>query len=540
MGLGKTVSVVAHLLHLRSVYTRGPFLVIVPLSTLPHWKREFDTWSNLNSVIFQGNKEDRDMVKNYEWNFWQQEERGQDGGDVVLKDVEWKFDVLLCTYESVLAETTFLSRVPWKICVVDVSAGKRVMSLSVYLCLPCLLISLFPAFSFFQEAHRLKNAQSRLFKALKMFQTEHRVLMTGTPIQNDLTELWTLLNVIEPDAFPSLVAFAEQYGVLRKEEQVKMLQAALSPYLLRRMKEDVAKNIPPKEETIIQVELTLLQKSFYRAVYDRNRTFLYKGCTSGNVPHLLNIVMQLRKVCSHPFLIPGAEEKETAHLGPDPTNEMLLKSLIAASGKLVLVDKLLPKLKATGHKVLIFSQMKMILDLLEYYMKLKDYKFERIDGSVRGNERQAAIDRFCAADSDRFIFMLSTRAGGQGINLTAADIVIIYDSDWSVCCRVLLACSYSVTHCSVVAFHLPGILKTTLKPWLGVIVSASVGAKVLASCSLMVAARMSNTFRSVLELDIAVTSRAVFATTDIFRFASLLLRSSRTSLWETMAHHVAF
>jgi hypothetical protein len=125
----KTVSVVAHLLHLRSVYTRGPFLVIVPLSTLPHWKREFDTWSNLNSVIFQGNKEDRDMVKNYEWNFWQQEERGQDGGDVVLKDVEWKFDVLLCTYESVLAETTFLSRVPWKICVVDVSPPNSQMRL---------------------------------------------------------------------------------------------------------------------------------------------------------------------------------------------------------------------------------------------------------------------------------------------------------------------------------------------------------------------------------------------------------------------------
>jgi SNF2 family DNA or RNA helicase len=164
-------------------------------------------------------------------------------------------------------------------------------------------------------------------------------------------------------------------------------------------------------------------------VYERNRTFLYKGCNTGNLPGLLNIVMQLRKVCSHPFLLPGVEDKET---GGATTNEEFLKILIAASGKLVLVDKLLPKLKNTGHKVLIFSQMKMILDLLELYMKLKGYIYERIDGSIRGNERQAAIDRFCKPDSDRFIFMLSTRAGGQGINLTAADVVIIYDSDWNV------------------------------------------------------------------------------------------------------------
>jgi chromodomain-helicase-DNA-binding protein 7 len=147
---------------------------------------------------------------------------------------------------------------------------------------------------------------------------------------------------------------------------------------------------------------------------EKNRSFLYKGCDSSNVPHLLNIVMQLRKVCSHPFLLPGVEDSVTG--GGTLTAEESLKTLVAASGKLVLIDKLLPKLRRDGHKVLIFSQMKMILDLLEYYMKLKGYIFERIDGSIRGNERQAAIDRFCKPGSDRFIFMLSTRAGGLGIN----------------------------------------------------------------------------------------------------------------------------
>lgn len=402
MGLGKTVSIVTHLLHIRNVYTRGPFLVIVPLSTLPHWKREFDTWTDLNAVVFQGSKEDRDFVKNYEWNYFVNEDREYDG-QTTLVNTEYKFDVLLCTYESILAETTFLSRVPWKSVSID-------------------------------EAHRLKNAQSRLFKALKLFNFEHRVLMTGTPIQNNLTELWTLLNFIEPNTFSSITDFQDQYGVLEKNEQVKQLQASLSPYLLRRMKEDVAKNIPPKEETIIQCELTNLQKQYYRAIYERNRAFLAKSGTTGQAERdhrisLMNIVMQLRKVCSHPFLLPGIEDKETANAN---TNEEFLKSLVSASGKLVLIDKLLPKLKSTGHKVLIFSQMKMVLDLLEYYMKLKGYLYERIDGSIRGNDRQAAIDRFCKPDSDRFIFMLSTRAGGQGINLTAADVVIIYDSDWNV------------------------------------------------------------------------------------------------------------
>ena len=399
---GKTVQVVTHLVHLRSVYTRGPFLVVVPLSTLPHWKREFESWSDLNAIVFQGSRADREMIKSFEWNFWTEKGCQQYDGPntpTTLVGTEFKFDVLLCTYESILSDTTFLAKTPWKCIVVD-------------------------------EAHRLKNSDSRLFKALGLFQMEHRLLMTGTPIQNNLDELWTLLHFIEPTAFPSLVDFQAQFGVLEKHDQVRALQQNLGPYMLRRLKEDVAKKIPPKEETLIQVELTLLQKQYYRAVYEKNRSFLYKGCESGNVPHLLNIVMQLRKVCSHPFLLPGVEDKENAESGAT-TSEELLKTLVAASGKLVLIDKLLPKLQRTGHKVLIFSQMKMVLDLLEYFMKLKGYLYERIDGSIRGNDRQAAIDRFCKEGSDRFVFMLSTRAGGLGINLTAADTVIIYDSDWN-------------------------------------------------------------------------------------------------------------
>jgi len=399
MGLGKTVSVVAHILHVRHTYARGPFLVIVPLSTLPHWKREFDAWTSLNAVVFQGSKQDRDMVKQFEWSFWANEGADYDGrlASGAVAQGEYKFDVLLATYESILSEPTFLSKIPWRLVAID-------------------------------EAHRLKNLESRLFKALQLFRFEHRVLLTGTPIQNNLDELWTLLHFVDGAAFPSLSEFQAQFGVLEKNEQVKQLQAKLAPYLLRRMKEDVARNIPGKEETVIHVELTDLQKKWYRAVYEKNRAFLYKGCKGSNIPHLLNVMIQLRKVCSHPFLLPGVEEQMT-HGASSP--EESLKMLVAASGKLVLVDKLLPKLQSGGHRVLIFSQMKMILDLLEYYCKLKGYVYERIDGSIRGNDRQAAIDRFSRPGSDRFIFMLSTRAGGLGINLVAADTVIIFDSDWN-------------------------------------------------------------------------------------------------------------
>ncbi len=161
MGLGKTVSVVSHLLHVRAAYTRGPFLIIVPLSTLAHWKREFDAWSHLNAVVFQGSKADREMVKTFEWHFWNNEGADFDGrlaGGVAANEL--KFDALLCTYESILSEATFLAKVPWRVMVCD-------------------------------EAHRLKNKSSSLFKALQLFQFEHRVLMTGTPIQNNLVRKHT-------------------------------------------------------------------------------------------------------------------------------------------------------------------------------------------------------------------------------------------------------------------------------------------------------------------------------------------------------------
>ncbi|TRY56235.1 hypothetical protein DNTS_028552 [Danionella cerebrum] len=222
---------------------------------------------------------------------------------------------------------------------------------------------------------------------------------------------------------------------LKMLELVQKLQSILKPMMLRRLKEDVEKNLAPKQETIIEVELTDVQKKYYRAILERNFSFLSMGAThNSNVPNLLNTMMELRKCCNHPYLITGAEEKIVAELREvyDPfAPDFHLQALVRSAGKLVLLDKLLPRLKAGGHKVLIFSQMVRCLDILEDYLIHKRYLYERIDGRVRGNLRQAAIDRFSKPDSDRFVFLLCTRAGGLGINLTAADTCVIFDSDWN-------------------------------------------------------------------------------------------------------------
>ncbi|MEQ2233281.1 choline dehydrogenase 7 [Ilyodon furcidens] len=290
------------------------------------------------------------------------------------------------------------------------------------------------------EAHRLKNRNCKLLEGLKMMDMEHKVLLTGTPLQNTVEELFSLLNFLEPERFPSEQTFMTEFGDLKTEEQVQKLQGILKPMMLRRLKEDVEKNLAPKEETIIEVELTNIQKKYYRAILEKNFSFLSKGGAGGSgsasVPNLLNTMMELRKCCNHPYLINGAEEKiieefRESHGGRIDVPEMALQAMIQAAGKLVLIDKLLPKLKAGGHRVLIFSQMVRCLDILEDYLIQRRYPYERIDGRVRGNLRQAAIDRFSRPDSDRFVFLLCTRAGGLGINLTAADTCIIFDSDWN-------------------------------------------------------------------------------------------------------------
>lgn len=395
MGLGKTIQSLTFINAVWELGIRGPFLVIAPLSTIPNWQRELEGWTDMNVIVYHGSQQSRAMLQEYELFF--KNEKGN-----FIKELT-KFNVLITTFEVVVTDSQDLKNFNWRLCIID-------------------------------EAHRLKNRNCKLLEGLRQLHLEHRVLLSGTPLQNNVSELFSLLNFLEPSQFSSSEAFLTEFGQLKTESEVVKLQALLKPMMLRRLKEDVEKTLAPKEETVIEVELTNIQKKYYRGILERNFSFLSKGASSAaNIPNLMNTMMELRKCCIHPYLLNGAEDQiqydyRQTH-GED--HESYHKALIQSSGKMVLIDKLLPKLKSNGHRVLIFSQMVRCLDILEDYLMYRKYPFERIDGRIRGNMRQEAIDRFSKPDSDRFVFLLCTKAGGLGINLTAADTVIIYDSDWN-------------------------------------------------------------------------------------------------------------
>ncbi|XP_054714186.1 chromodomain-helicase-DNA-binding protein 1-like [Uloborus diversus] len=377
MGLGKTIQTISFLNYLFSQHNLyGPFLLVVPLSTMTSWQREFEQWApEMNVVTYVGDVNSRNMIRQYEWCH---------PGNKRLK-----FNVLLTTYELLLKDKMFLSAISWAVLGVD-------------------------------EAHRLKNDDSLLYKSLFEFDTNHRLLITGTPLQNSLRELWALLHFIMPHKFQSWEEFEEEHKDTADKGYPK-LHKQLVPFLLRRVKKDVEKSLPAKVERILRVEMTAIQKQFYRWILTKNYKALSKGL-KGNISSFCNIMIELKKCCNHAMLVRSVD---------NPNNLDQLQLLIRSSGKIVLLDKLLCRLKETGHRVLIFSQMVMMLDILSEYMQLRHFSFQRLDGSVKGEVRKQALDHFNAEGSQDFCFLLSTRAGGLGINLATADTVIIFDSDWN-------------------------------------------------------------------------------------------------------------
>jgi len=374
MGLGKTlqtISLLGYLHEFRGI--TGPHLVIVPKSTLHNWMNEFKRWCPvIRARKFHGNQEERNQQK---------EELISPG----------KFDVCVTSYEMVIKEKGHLKKFHWRYIIID-------------------------------EAHRIKNENSLLSRVIRMFHSNYRLLITGTPLQNNLHELWALLNFLLPDVFSSAEKFDEWFQIdsdSQKDEAVHQLHKLLRPFLLRRVKAEVEKGLPPKKETILKIGMSEMQLKWYKNLMQKDIDAINGA---GERSRLLNIVMQLRKCCNHPYLFQGAEP------GPPFTTDM---HLIENAGKMVLLDKLLPRLKEKGSRVLIFSQMTRLLDILEDYMLFRGHQYCRIDGNTSGEDREQSIDAYNAPNSEKFAFLLSTRAGGLGINLYTADIVILYDSDWN-------------------------------------------------------------------------------------------------------------
>ncbi|KAM6169121.1 chromodomain-helicase-DNA-binding protein 1-like isoform 4-T4 [Erethizon dorsatum] len=380
MGLGKTCQVcyygmcttIALFIYLAGrLNDEGPFLILCPLSVLSNWKEEMQRCApRLSCVTYAGDKEERAHL---------QQDLTQDS----------HFHVLLTTYEICLRDASFLKSFSWSVLVVD-------------------------------EAHRLKNQSSLLHKTLSEFSVVFSLLLTGTPIQNSLQELYSLLSFVEPDLFckEQVEDFVQRYQDIEKESKsANELHRLLQPFLLRRVKAEVATELPKKTEVVIYHGMSALQKKYYKAILMKDLD-AFENEMAKKVK-LQNILSQLRKCVDHPYLFDGVE--------PEPFE--VGDHLIEASGKLYLLDKLLAFLYSRGHRVLLFSQMTQMLDILQDYMDYRGYSYERVDGSVRGEERHLAIKNF--GQQPIFVFLLSTRAGGVGMNLTAADTVIFIDSDFN-------------------------------------------------------------------------------------------------------------
>ncbi|EGW35279.1 uncharacterized protein SPAPADRAFT_64429 [Spathaspora passalidarum NRRL Y-27907] len=379
MGLGKTLQTISFLGYLRYIRNiNGPHIVIAPKSTLDNWRREFNRWiPDIKVLVVQGDKEERaELIR-----------------DNVLT---CNFDVIIASYEIVIREKSTFKKFDWEYIIID-------------------------------EAHRIKNEESLLSQIIRMFHSKNRLLITGTPLQNNLRELWALLNFILPDVFADNDSFDEWFHQDNPNEDednkvIVQLHKVLKPFLLRRIKADVEKSLLPKKELNVYVKMSDMQKNWYQKILEKDIDAVNGANKKESKTRLLNIVMQLRKCCNHPYLFEGAEP------GPPYTTD---EHLVFNSEKMIILDKLLKKFKQEGSRVLIFSQMSRMLDILEDYCYFREFEYCRIDGSTEHSDRINAIDEYNKPDSEKFVFLLTTRAGGLGINLTTADIVILFDSDWN-------------------------------------------------------------------------------------------------------------
>ncbi|KAH0472735.1 MAG: uncharacterized protein KVP18_000131, partial [Porospora cf. gigantea A] len=407
MGLGKTIqtiAVVGHLLERERI--ASPIMVMVPQSTVDNWNEEFERWlPQANVVVYHGGKVSREVIRAYEL------------GTVVAKQPN-------STAQGQMVRSKYSNPL-----------NRARPRADVIITTPSILTSpddlaVLRSMDFFlmivDEAHSLKNRDSKRFKEMILIKSRYKLLLSGTPLHNNLEELWSLLHFMNHQLYSSYEHFQNQFCEIEKLDsmgseksaQLQRLQQELSRFVLRRVKRDVLKSLPTKVERILRVELSPIQVEMYKNVLTKNFEELTKS--TGGKSSLQNICMELKKVCNHTLLLSSPQ-----------TREQFEQELLWGSGKVVLLEQLLKRLKAKGNRVLIFSQMVKMLNHLGDFLNLQGYKHQKLDGTMSKEVRKKAMDHFNAPDSEDFVFLLSTKAGGLGINLTSADTVIIYDSDWN-------------------------------------------------------------------------------------------------------------
>lgn len=423
MGLGKTIQAIAFLAQLYENGDKGPHLITVPASTLDNWVRELKMWCpTLNVIVYYGSAEDRRYLK-YE----------------ILND-EIPFDVIVTTYNLAIGNDS------------DRSLFRKLKL----------------AYAIFDEGHMLKNMNTLRYRHLMAINAKHRLLLTGTPLQNNLLELMSLLNFIMPSMFSDTTSeLSKMFSMKSQEEQSKFERQRISqakrimkPFILRRVKNEVLKQLPAKEEKVEQCPMSTKQEKLYKELFKK-----LKATNPGEKREMCNAMMQLRKMANHPLLhrhyytteklkaMSKLMLKEPTHHDADAaliledmevmsdfelhnlckqyssiSSYRLETSIILDSGKFNHLTELLSTFKNQGDRVVLFSQFTMMLDIVEVFLKNLNYGYVRLDGSTPIADRIVLIDKY-NTDRDIFVFLLSTKAGGLGINLTSANVVILHDID---------------------------------------------------------------------------------------------------------------
>lgn len=380
MGLGKTIMAISIICYIQeNKKCKDPHLIIAPKSTISNWMKEFGRWAPHLTVV---NLIPTMDVRN----------------EIIQTQMQpGTFNVVVTTYDALNIVKAELRRISWH-------------------------------YVIFDEAHKLKNADSQVMQNSRKLPSVRRLLLTGTPLMNNVQELWALLNFLMPQLFSSAEDFdkwfnfdgnKQDFSNTAKMLVIQCLHRVMKPFILRRTKKDLATKLPDKIEINIAIQMQPLQIKLYQDLLCQLTDMGDKKIS--NKP-MQNLLMQLRKTCNHPYLFNNVEEE-----GQDEFGE----HLVTNSGKMLFLDKLLAKVQAQNEQILLFSQFVSMLDILEDYLMMRGYEYCRLDGATPLEERESQIEDFTRPGSSKLIFIISTRAGGLGINLVSANHVVIYDSDFN-------------------------------------------------------------------------------------------------------------
>lgn len=421
MGLGKTVQVVAFLAGLQRSNMFGPTLIVCPATVMRQWVREFHTWWPPIRVALFHPTGSAALI-------------GTSKSSLVRTIINTK-GVLVTTYETIRINQDLLTQQPWEYVILD-------------------------------EGHKIRNPDSEITLACKRFETPHRLILSGSPIQNNLTELWSLFDFVFPGKLGTLPVFQAEFAapisvggfvnVSKVEAETAyrcsvVLRDLISPYLLRRLKRDVHTHLPSKSEQVLFCKLTEEQVQVYRDFLSSREVV---ECIEGK-RMVFRAITTLRKICNHPDLVdctfPTTKAQRRPLLKPIPSSASVDKFVEsdddadqpagrsdsvdadfdwAKSAKMRVLDQLLPMWREQQHRVLLFSQTRQMLNLIEKFVRARGYSYVRMDGNTSIQIRLGLIDKFNSSP-DIFLFLLTTKVGGIGVNLTGADRVLIYDPDWN-------------------------------------------------------------------------------------------------------------